>query len=252
MEKITRLVTTWPKGTAALTAHLNKIGYENDLLTRYVKGSWLESLGYGAYKLAKDRLSWEGAVYAMQNQSESTVHPGGMTALELKGFAHYYNVQGSKKTDLFGNYQEKLPKWFLSQTFSSNIRYTKTNLFDYLNLRAYSTVKSGTITLKISSPELAILELLYLVPKYYTFEESYLIMEGLTTLRSDLVQCLLEKCGSIKVKRLFLYMAERNGHLWFKDLQADKLDLGKGKREIVKKGRLNSKYGITVPREYEG
>jgi hypothetical protein len=95
------------------------------------------------------------------------------------------------------------------------------------------------------------MEMLYLVPKFYTFDEAYLIMEGLTTLRSDLLQNFLEKCRSVKVKRMFLYMAERNDHQWFADLDIKKIDLGRGKRAIVENGRLNSKYSITVPKEYE-
>jgi hypothetical protein len=39
-------------------------------------------------------------------------------------------------------------------------------------------------------------------------------MEGLNTLRPDLVQELLEKCSSVKVKRLFMHLAEQFQHPW--------------------------------------
>jgi len=74
-------------------------------------------------------------------------------------------------------------------------------------------------------------------------------MEMLTGLRPDLLQKLLEECKSIKVNRLFLYMAEKAGHSWLDDLDLSKIDLGKGKRSIVKNGVLNSKYQITIPRD---
>jgi hypothetical protein len=54
-------------------------------------------------------------------------------------------------------------------------------------------------------------------------------------------------CNSIKVKRLFLYLAEGHGHPWFERLDLNALDLGKGNRSIVVGGRLDPKYQITVP-----
>ena len=65
-------------------------------------------------------------------------------------------------------------------------------------------------------------------------------------MRPELVQQLLEVCRSVKVKRLFLFLAEEAGHAWVKELNILKLDLGKGKRSIVKGGRLDKRYQITV------
>jgi len=102
----------------------------------------------------------------------------------------------------------------------------------------------------ISSPELAAMEMLYLIPNEQSFDEALKITEGLTTLRPQLVQSLLEECNSVKVKRLFLFMAEKSQHTWFKELNLTKLNLGSGKRMIIQNGVLDKKYHITVPREY--
>jgi hypothetical protein len=51
----------------------------------------------------------------------------------------------------------------------------------------------------------------------------------------------------VKVKRLFLWSAETIGHAWFDRLDLAQVDLGKGKRQLYKGGRLNRKYQITVP-----
>ena len=72
-------------------------------------------------------------------------------------------------------------------------------------------------------------------------------MEALTNLRPRLVQSLLEQCASVKVKRLFMYLAEACGHTWVKKLDLSKVSFGKGKRMIVKGGRWDPKYSITVP-----
>ena len=76
-------------------------------------------------------------------------------------------------------------------------------------------------------------------------------MDGLNNLRPKSVQGLLEACTSIKVKRLFLYMAEKAGHSWFNYLKLGAINLGKGKRQIVAAGVYIPKYQITVPKELE-
>ena len=65
-----------------------------------------------------------------------------------------------------------------------------------------------------------------------------------------MVQSLLVICRSIKVKRLFMYMAEKQEHSWVSELEPSRIDFGKGKRMIVPNGRYDRKYGITVPKDF--
>jgi hypothetical protein len=62
---------------------------------------------------------------------------------------------------------------------------------------------------------------------------------------------LLEKCTSVKVKRLFLHLAELHRHPWVRQLDPTKVDLGSGKRALVPGGKLDPKYLITVPTRAE-
>jgi hypothetical protein len=62
---------------------------------------------------------------------------------------------------------------------------------------------------------------------------------------------LLEQAMSVKVKRLFLYFADRHCHLWAAHLNRDRITLGKGKRALVKGGRLDRKYNITIPEDMD-
>lgn len=94
------------------------------------------------------------------------------------------------------------------------------------------------------------MELLSEVEDESSFKHAYELLEGLTSLRPQLIAQLLEDCDNIKAKRLFLLMAERSGHQWFKKLKTGHLDLGTGKRMVVRGGRLNGKYGVTVPEEF--
>jgi hypothetical protein len=109
----------------------------------------------------------------------------------------------------------------------------------------------GDAHLYVSSPEQAFLECLLLAPKFYNYMDLYYIMEQLTTLRGDVLQKLLEDTDSYRVKRVFMYMAEKAGHYWFNMLNSDKIDLGTSKLQLVKKGVYNAKYQITIPKELE-
>ena len=75
------------------TTHLNASGFSYNLLTRYKESGWLKSFGRRAYVLPGDRVEWPGAVYALQAQLALNVHPGGKTALELKGYGHYLSPE---------------------------------------------------------------------------------------------------------------------------------------------------------------
>jgi hypothetical protein len=250
MKKINLLMRDWRKGTVQLSSTLEKNGYKKDLVSKYVKSGWLESLGYGAYKLAGDNVDWYGAINALQEQKRLSIHPGGKTALELKGYAHYLSDK-QVRIQLFGSYGESLPKWYMKQEWMKITNYIQTNLFGNNVSSCLSDVEIQGIRLKISSPELAAFEMLYLVPQEQSFDEAHKLFEGLTTLRPDLVQNLLEITSSVKVKRLILFMTERCRHDWFDKLNLNKIDLGKGKRVIAKKGILDKKYLITYPKSLE-
>ncbi len=44
-------------------------------------------------------------------------------------------------------------------------------------------------------------------------------------------------------------MAEKSKHDWFKYINLEKIDVGSGKRSLVKDGVYIAEYGITVPKE---
>jgi hypothetical protein len=66
------------------------------------------------------------------------------------------------------------------------------------------------------------------------------------------LQKLLADCKSVKVKRLFFFFAERHRHAWLKKLNKQDFDLGKGKRMLVKGGKLDRTHQITVPEDLSG
>lgn len=134
------------------------------------------------------------------------IHVGAKTALELQGKAHNISF-GAGKTFLFTPTKASLPKWFKAQEWQTNIDLSKTQFLE--SDTGLKKLDMGNFKLQISSTERAILEALYLVPKKQDFQECYYLMEGLMDMRPKVLQSLLEECKSVKVKRLFLFMAEK-------------------------------------------
>src|SRR5690606_107716 len=115
---------------------------------------------------------------------------------------------------------------------TGRIQIIKTELFADVEEIGLSKHDFGEFYIEISSLERAMMEFLYLVPKAHSTDHARKLMETLTTLRPSLVQELLEGCSSIKVKRLFMALADELEHRWFVQLDKDKIDLGSGKRTI--------------------
>ncbi len=244
-KKINPLMTQWKRGAVYTQTYLTQIGYNHDLVKSYRRSGWIESIGSGAYKLAGDTVDWFGGLYTLQEQKKIDLHAGGRTALELKGYAHYGRLTG-EKCFLYANSGVAVPKWFKNYTWNVEIVFKSTNLFPTELKESFTEYLHNKLSITISAPERAALEMLYYIPSLQGFEEALHIMESLITLRPGLVQKLLENCKSVKVKRLFLYMAEKLELPWFEQIDQKIINLGSGKRVIIPNGALNKKYLITV------
>ncbi|MCE7054730.1 type IV toxin-antitoxin system AbiEi family antitoxin [Algoriphagus sp. AGSA1] len=247
-QKIIRLLNSQPPGVVFLSSWLTENGYSTQLLNRYKKSNWIYSVGTGAWMRKGDQPTYQGAIYALQQQANLNIHPGGKTALSLLGKTHYLELL-TKQITLFGGGEEKLPAWFLKYNWGVNVNYFSSSFLP--SSIGLQTVEQGAFSLSISNPVRALMECLFLTPKKQDIIECYELMEGLNNLRPKQVNELLEACTSVKVNRLFLYMAEKAGHDWFKYINLEKIDLGRGKRSLVKDGVYISKYQITVPRPLE-
>lgn len=250
-KKLNHLLRSWPTGTIGTLPWLIQQGIYQQLAYAYEKGKWLEKIGRGAYIRAGDQVDWPSGVQAFQTQLKLPIHVGGKTALELRGFEHFVTASPGSYLYLFSEIPHRLPVWFTQHKWKRRISYRTSRLLKdnpKLGLTRHPFNRFG---IEISAPERAILEVLLEVPRTQSFEEARLLMEGMVGLRPKIVQDLLEKCRSIKIKRLFLHLAENCNHLWFKNLNLSKIDLGHGKRVIVPGGRLDSKYQITVKRDHE-
>jgi len=244
--KLNAMLMRWPKGTVAVQHWLREQGIPRQLAEKYRRSNWIERIGQGAYTRTGDKVEVLGGIYALQSELNLPVHVGGKTALELQGYAHFVSAKNLPFVHLFGRPGRPLPTWFRRRQWESKVRFHLVRLFPSKPDLGLTKKVCEQIPTQMSAPERAALELVNLVPKEQSFSEARQLMAGLTTLRPELVQELLEACRSVKAKRLFLFLAEEAGHPWVKELDTSKLDLGRGKRSIVKGGRFDPKYGITV------
>lgn len=244
--KLQQLLQSWPQGTVGTAGWLDRSGISSQLRNKYLKSGWITSLGHSAYKKSEDRVQWQGGLYALQTQSGLPVHAGALTALSMQGMAHYLRL-GTQTVYLFQPPNTTLPVWFRKNDWGVKLHPVSTSLLP--QKLALTEHDEKTFSICISTPERALLECLHLAPKYLDLMECYQIMEGLTTLRPKLLQPLLEQCSSIKVKRIFCYMAAKAGHGWYKRLDINRLDLGNGVRTITKGGVHIPEFGLILPKE---
>ena len=259
-----------PEGLLVDAAWLEAHGYSRSLRSQYVAAGWLEQPTRGVFRRPRGSLSWEQVVISLQAVLHLPVSVGGRTALELQGYAHYLS-QSPQVVQLFSD--KKLPGWVSKLQTGQNFEFHNRTRFlpkidqqiDKLSLSAHAldesdNTQSGALRitrwgqwdwpLVISTPERAILELLDELPNKETFHLVDVMMEGLVNVSPRRMQQLLEVATSIKVKRLFFFFADRHRHRWLDHVVRDRIDLGKGKRMIFKGGKLDPKYHITVPEDF--
>ena len=141
-----------------------------------------------------------------------------------------------------------LPGWFVQHPWDVHVSYRCPNLFGSENDSGLTKIDLAAFSVIASAPERAILEVMNFVNSNAAFDHAVELCEGLTTLRPDVAQELLENCRSVKAKRLFLWASERSGHAWLSKIDLANVNLGKGKRALYQGGMLDKKYMITVPR----
>lgn len=178
-----------------------------------------------------DQVGYLGAIFSIQHQLGLSTHPAAKTALSLQGKAHFLDFT-QQQVFLFGYSKENLPLWFQKYDWGVKIKYYTTSFLP--TDEGMTTLRHDNFELSISSPVRALMESLFLAPQSQDLMECFQIMQGLNNLHPKRTQNLLERCTSVKVKRLFFYLAERCNHTWFKHLNVENIDLGKGNRSLVK------------------
>ncbi len=237
------LLSSTPKGLL-FSEWLKKNGYSDQLIKRYRESGWLTKLSKGVMYRTGDTLSAYAALSCYNRQLGKMLRIAAHSALELFGFNHYVPMGKPLLMVVHGN--QRIPEWMRKDVFDRTIKPFSTDAFPEPQV---ATIVKDEVSLPVSTPEQAFLECLLLAPQQYSYMDLFYLMEQLTTLRPEKVQRLLETVKSLKVKRLFLYMAEKAGHYWYDVIDTSKIELGTSKLQLVKNGVYISQYKITVPKE---
>lgn len=242
--KLNCLLNNWARSLVMTSNLLIKKGYSYQLVNRYVKSGWIKELGQGAYLKLNESPTIFGVLSALQEQLELQLHLGGLSSLEYYGFAQYSNLSSNNLYYIYNSDCSKssLPHW--SKNNEVKIKHINKHLF-ITNSGIVKKEKDG-LQFNIARPERAILELLALVPNIFSLQFANDNLENLQLLDAELMQKLLEECASIKVKRLFLYLAQSNKLPCFDFLLLSRINLGKGKRVIGDGGTYIQEYKISI------
>jgi hypothetical protein len=246
--KLQTLLQCWPSGVVATTKWLERFDISRQLASAYKKGGWIVSFGQASFFKSQDKIEWYGGLHALQFQLNLNVHVGGKTALELQGLAHYIPM-GQQNIDLLVTPSTRIPRWFTRHLWRERIRITENNALP--SKIEIQDVSMGNFNIQVSSRERAVLELLCLTPRLYSFEETQIIMGSVGTLRSDVLTKLLSICTSEKTKRLLLYFGDQQNYAWRSKINEKKCKIGKTLLKIASQnGKYHSKYNLFLPREY--
>ena len=183
------------------------------------------------------KMRWQHVVVSLQRLEQLPLHVGGRTALVHRGLAHYLRFGDPETIHLYG--PVGLPAWARKLQLPERLKTHSDAMFGSLRrvwrdeagqiLGDHNTSpRSGVLEqscltdftwehwdwrITYSTEERAIFEVLQDVPKHESIYEADVLMAGLVNLRPTRIQKLLSRCASIKVKRLFLALAERHRHV---------------------------------------
>lgn len=223
-------------------------GFDRPVVDYYLRAKRLVAVGRGYYRRPGPPLRWQHILYSL-NELGFDLHLGGHSTLENAGAVHYLSTDNI--VHVYGC--DALPSWSHEVVTGSHLVHHGKGGFPCREPAGIDHRSFGTWDwpLPESTPERALIEVLLGVTDEHDFRSVNKLFESAVSLRPTVVQKVLEASRSVKAKRLFCWYAERHRHTWFKRINIKNIDFGRGKRQIVARGRLNNRYQITVPADME-
>jgi len=204
------------------------------LAYRYVKSGWLEGLAHGIFAKPGDALDRDHSLRLLADLGY-LLHVGGKTALAWHGFRHNLALGGELLT-LYKPGGRRLPQWF---TTRFRCQVNSRSLFDEpadgpLHVSKTNAEHAGVPT---SEPERATLEMLSEIPRKQSIEGAEQLMEGLVSLRREVMHDILMHCTNVKAVRLFLHFARTFKLPILDNLSVEQLPTGSRSRYVLKLAR---------------
>ena len=196
--KINQLLANTDSSGLLFSGWMKAQGYSDQLQKKYRDSGWITSLSQGVMYRTGCKLSAHAALASCNLQTGARHRVAAHSALEYAGFNHYVPM-GKPVLAVALSGARKRPLWMKDDLFDMTFRTFQTEVFPCPEV---IEVKNDSGLLVVSSPEQAFMECLLLAPKYYDYVDLYYIMEQLGTLRSEVVQRLLETTRNYSVKRI--------------------------------------------------
>lgn len=249
MPRLNWLATHTLPGDILLQSWLLEHGISYSLTQRYVQSGWLNRLSSGVFFRpgadADMQPDWKNALLAVQEQQALPVHLAGLSSLAYQGLSHYLQL-GQEQIWLGIKGKQALPKWF--KNFSGqNWIFCSNSKLELLPDQDLKKIPVEGKELMASTAELAAYEIVDAIGKHISFEHAAELFQGLVGLSPRKIQSLLERSHAVQTNRIFLFLARHHGHQWVNRLDESKIELGRGKRQVVKGGVYDEQYQITVP-----
>jgi len=254
MALISQLDELLPFGLVATRKWLGGHGVSRHTMDNWLKSQKLISLVRGVMARPGVPVTWQGLLVSLDRMMPHPVYVGGVSALELAGFGHY--LKSGQSIRLYS--AESCPGWLNKLTIDVDFSWQNSRRLwpaDWLDSAETCQPvfwREGLPDYLRASPEQAYLEALAVVPEQLSFEHADELLQGLTSLSPRRLDVLLLACQNVKVKRLFMWFANRHQYAWFNKLSADDYDLGSGKRVVARGGKLDREFLITVPAHLYG
>jgi hypothetical protein len=244
----------FPKGMILTRKYLLGIGIQAYTLDNYLRSGKIKLLAKGIYTWSDAPAKAEGFLSSLPRLLSQQIWVGGETALEWQGLAH--NVSFLEELHVCLYSESHIPhniKLIAEQMEGLKVNWRSgSRLWDYSLLKiAPTSMSRNGFTVKVSTPEMAALELLHQLPESISFELADHFLQSLTQVSPKKMGELLIACKSVKAKRLFFWFARRYKYPWNKYLSSADFDLGSGKRMIAKQGVLDNEFLITVPKDMQ-
>jgi hypothetical protein len=205
-----RLLKETPTGGPLGTETLRSLGVSKSHAWNYVQAGWLTRLDHGVYMFANDYLRRDASLTFLA-KSIPGLHVAGKTALDWHGIRH--NVAVREHLVLLGDVYATLPAWFTGRFPAS---YASRHLFNPGLARDFALgplpeTPDGPL---VSDPERALLEMLSEVGVSEGAEDARNIMEGLLSVRTEVMARLVKACLRVKAVRLCTRWAEEMQLEW--------------------------------------
>ena len=237
MNKLSQLFRQLRPGSPVTSEELASLGISADLAVHYVRAGWLTRLARGVFARPETALELQPSLRLLERRVTG-LHVGGKSALDWHGVRQ--NVGPQPRLQLYGWASRPLPNWFTERFPSA---YHRLRLFDEtpgapLRVTRFQRHPVGPL---LSDPERAVLELLSDVGVRQPLQEARDLLEGTPSLRTKVLQELLERCRQVKTVRLCLTLGRQLGLPWAAKLDVTRLPTGSTHRWV---GR--SKEGLLV------